>query len=488
MPSPNSNFPRRDLVAGLGGLFLAILLSGVAGGLAWGIRGQYGHQTGAMLAGLLVGLVFVTLFGQKATSVSGARSVAFFCLGISLGGSMTYGQTLGLTQDAPLVGNWDAFLWGLLGTSIKGGVWIGLGAFFFSLAAGNRDYRSAELATLIGLALLARFVGIEWLNEPFNPEEKVLPTIYFSDDWYWEPDADLTPRRELWGGLWAALVTLVAYVAVFRRDFLAVRLTMWGCLAGAIGFTLGQCVQSYHAWNRAWFLSGWPSLEPHINWWNMMEISFGGIFGSILAIGVWRNRDSLFQSTVHAESASQESEPEIDGAQETALLLVHCAALIAWSFFAFAQFDFYADMAFTMILIPLVASRAGRYWSYFVLFPIVLLPIAGKTYREVCYRSAEIPADLGCLLLLALPALLTLLWAIHHGRRGDQVGAAPFARASLLLTTWLYFLLNFAFFEFPWPWHDWTARTPSALIMLAAALILTVGSLIHRSPRLPKTS
>ena len=38
---------------------------------------------------------------------------------------MTYGQTIGLTQDEALIGNWAALRWGLLGLFIKGAVWIG---------------------------------------------------------------------------------------------------------------------------------------------------------------------------------------------------------------------------------------------------------------------------------------------------------------------------------------------------------------------------
>ena len=40
-----------------------MLFTALAGGMGWGIRGQYGHETGAMLAGLLVALVLVYLFG-----------------------------------------------------------------------------------------------------------------------------------------------------------------------------------------------------------------------------------------------------------------------------------------------------------------------------------------------------------------------------------------------------------------------------------------
>ena len=37
------------------GPIVSILLGGMAGGMAWGIRGQYGHETGAMMFGVLVG-------------------------------------------------------------------------------------------------------------------------------------------------------------------------------------------------------------------------------------------------------------------------------------------------------------------------------------------------------------------------------------------------------------------------------------------------
>ena len=66
-------------------LWMAMLLSAMAGGMGWGIRGQYGHQTGAMIAGLLVGLVLVMLFARNLCALSGARAVAFTTLGILSG-------------------------------------------------------------------------------------------------------------------------------------------------------------------------------------------------------------------------------------------------------------------------------------------------------------------------------------------------------------------------------------------------------------------
>ena len=113
-----------------------MLFTALAGGMGWGIRGQYGHETGAMLAGLLVALVLVYLFGYHLSSLSAARAVALATVAIGFGGSMTYGQTLGLTQDAPLIGNMAALRWGLLGTFIKGSIWIGYFGLFLGLGLG----------------------------------------------------------------------------------------------------------------------------------------------------------------------------------------------------------------------------------------------------------------------------------------------------------------------------------------------------------------
>jgi hypothetical protein len=38
----------------------------------------------------------------------------------------------------------------------------------------------------------------------------------------------------------------------------------------------------------------------------------------------------------------------------------------------------------------------------------------------------------------------------------------------------MYFGLNYAFFQFPWPWNTWTTRTPNALIFAVCAVGLTV--------------
>lgn len=136
----------------------AILYPALAGGLAWGIRGQYGHETGAMLAGLLIGLVVTLLFCPQANSLAAARVVAWCTVAMGFGGSETYAQTVGLTQNAPVVGNWYALEWGLLGLAVKGGIWIGFGGAFLGMALGGVRYYSREMLYLM-LALIGLSFG-----------------------------------------------------------------------------------------------------------------------------------------------------------------------------------------------------------------------------------------------------------------------------------------------------------------------------------------
>ena len=449
--------------------WVAMLFTALAGGMGWGIRGQYGHETGAMLAGLLVALVLVYLFGYHLSSLSAARAVALATVAIGFGGSMTYGQTLGLTQDAPLIGNMAALRWGLLGTFIKGSIWIGYFGLFLGLGLGGKKYTMVEMALALIVAIFLFYLGIYVLNEPFDPASKKLPSIYFSDHWHWEPGETLKPRREQWGGLLFALGWLIAYTGFIKKDLLARNMVLWGMLAGGLGFSLGQSVQAYHAWNVDWFQMGWlASIEPNINWWNMMEITFGAVFGCVLALGLWCNR--------HHIATNRFDEPiELGFKTELGLMAIHIFALVTWNFMSFSTFDWFADRALTMGLIPILAILGGRIWPYFVCLPITALPIAGKTLRQLAYRTDDISLLFGWFIYFMVPLALVTWFAIKLIQRPDKkLNGHFFSRRTLIISTIFYFVLNWAFFEFPWPWSDWTARTPSGIIFIicAAGLLL----------------
>ncbi|MCX8089554.1 MAG: hypothetical protein N3I86_01250 [Verrucomicrobiae bacterium] len=448
------------------------LLAGLAGGMAWGIRGQYGHETGAMIAGLLVSLVLVLLFRPDAAALPAMRAVAFGTIAMGFGGTMTYGQTIGLTQNASLIGHWDALGWGMLGLAIKGAIWIGFAGLFLGMALGGVPYRARHILALM-LGLLALYaLGVWVLNRPFEPAERLLPRIYFSADWRWYPDAtpeELKPRREHWGGLLFALLGAWVWAGWIRRDQLARRLTLWGALGG-LGFPIGQSLQAFHAWNPEFFESGfWAQLDPHMNWWNWMETTFGLVMGACLGLGLWVNRR-------HIGPLRQTDPPEIKPALEAFLALIHLPLLLLVEFAAVPAVDAVYDVGLCLGLIPLVGVAGGRWWPLAVVFPLTALPILGKTIRALVFEAQAIAPVWGWLVYGALPLALMIALAVRADRKVTQGWpAAVLLRPALLWCTWFYFAINFAFFRFPWPWSAWTPRTPNALAFFLCAVGLTLA-------------
>ncbi len=441
--------------------------------MGWGIRGQYGHETGAMIAGLLVSLVLVFVMCPHAAMLPAARAVAFGTIAMGVGGSMTYGQTIGLTQIKPLIGNWEAWRWGMLGLGIKGAIWIGFAGLFLGMALGGTRYSWRQILGLMIALLVLHEAGRWLLNSPHDPANKILPKIYFSASWHWQPDAgvELKPRPEVWGGQLFALLGAWVWAGWVRRDRLARNLALWGMLGG-IGFPIGQCLQSFHAWNPEVFKTGiWATLDPSMNWWNWMETTFGAVMGACLGLGLWLNRRLIGQLT---ESEDAPLKPVI----EWALICVHVTMLIVSEFSKVRWANVLYDPGLVIAFIPMIAVVGGRVWPFMITLPITLVPIAGKSILGLVYEDHRIGPASGWFLYGILPVALTTLAAIWFARQlKNGIGGREFARRALLINAWLYFGLNYAFFNFPWPWLKWTARTPNAIAFTVCVFGLTLACL-----------
>ena len=66
----------------------------MAAGTGWGIRGQYGHETGAMIAGVLAALTLVLLFVPRAVSMNGARAAAMSMIPTTTGAAKSIGVVI----------------------------------------------------------------------------------------------------------------------------------------------------------------------------------------------------------------------------------------------------------------------------------------------------------------------------------------------------------------------------------------------------------
>lgn len=441
----------------------------MAGGMAWGIRGQYGHETGAMIAGLLVSWVLVFLLAPHLEVPTAVRAVAMGTIAMGFGGSMTYGQTIGLTQDPALIRNWEALRWGMLGLGIKGAIWIGFAGLFLGMGLGGVRYRFWDIVWIMTLSLGLYWLGRQLLNEPYDPEHRILPRFYLSQDWRWHAWAEVKPRREVWGGLLFALLGLTGLVAVWKRERLGCRLAAWGFLGGAIGFPLGQCIQAGHAWAKPLFRGGFlGQIEPYVNWWNMMETTFGTVMGAFLGLGLWWHRRLI------AEPAGPPRQ-ELPVWLEWLLLPPYLAVLVTVQFKSVPLIDRLFDLGLALGFLPMVLSVTGTRWPSLVVFPITLLPIAGITIQQLAYDEKVIPPAMAALCYGLLPLALVIAAAWHAATPAVQAGGArPLARRSLVLSVWIYYALNFAFFHYPWPWAHWTTRTPNAMIFLIDAVSLTL--------------
>jgi len=249
-----------------GGVKRLLAVGAIAGALGWGIRGVFGGETGAMIPGALFGLCV-------ALAVPRAQPVLFAAVGalaFSIGGSMTYGQTIGLVQDVP---NSPTYWWGILGLAIKGGVWIGLGAVILGLGVFDQPLSARRWAVLLLGALILFWLGRRFINGPHDPPYR-LPLIYFSD-----PLSD-KPRAECWGGLWLGYLWLLCCAALMGRGS-ALRLSVFGLVGGAIGFPVGEMLQ---AWGHLSHPLGQFG-DRWIDWWKVMECTFGATAGAALALG-----------------------------------------------------------------------------------------------------------------------------------------------------------------------------------------------------------
>lgn len=247
-------------------------LPGLAGWLGWGIRGQFGHETGAMVPGGMIGFALSLTANdpelwRRAGLLGGVGAMA-----MSFGGTETYGQTLGLSMHADT--RERTYWWGLLGCAIKGGAWYGLAGAYLGMAAGEEDYSPLELLALAGLNTGLWHLGVELLNRPHDPPER-LPAIYFSDRYHLD-DPNSKPRVEIWGGQWFALLGLLAYV-MGKGDRTALIMGTSGILGGAAGFAGGQAIQAWGHFHQK---------PTRMGWWKVMETTFGLIGGTALGLGL----------------------------------------------------------------------------------------------------------------------------------------------------------------------------------------------------------
>lgn len=292
-----------------------VFLTALSLSIGWGIRGNYGHEIGAMIPGALAAMAVVLAVDRTDWHRRIAYFAMFGAIGWSFGGSMSYGQVIAYTHS----GHSATQLYGFASLFLIGFLWAAIGGAGTALPAVLDRERLTEFFTPL-IAVFAVWMAQDkfeaWM-EPANSDFRQEGLLYWYDsDWLASLTAIATvlilaaARRRLceasklilfmavgwfvafvllvpvlgWrmtpprGDNWAGCVGMVAgMLAYFEwRKLHALTLASLVCgFVGGFGFASGQLTK------LMWIKTGWQT-----NWHSVLEQTYGFINGIGLAVAM----------------------------------------------------------------------------------------------------------------------------------------------------------------------------------------------------------
>jgi hypothetical protein len=180
----------------------ALWLAALSLSIGWGIRGNYGHEYGAMIPGALAAMAIVLLAGREDWHRRIAYFAMFGAIGWSFGGSMSYGQVIGYTHS----GHSLSVIYGFASLYVIGFLWAAIGGAGTALPAALDRERLTEffpplIAVFIAWAAQDVFESTFYAVNPQYRQES--PLYWYDTDWL------------------GALTTIaaIAVLAIVRRRF-----------------------------------------------------------------------------------------------------------------------------------------------------------------------------------------------------------------------------------------------------------------------------
>lgn len=258
-------------------LFVAVTTLALSYG--WGMRGTViGGEKGAMLPGVLLGLLLAWFTGSAVIQQNYWIFAAAGLMGMTFGGIEPYGETIGMVLHR---GRRDYRpKWGTLGLSLKGAQWFSLCSGFISLsfaASTGSVYRRYDIVILCLLIPVIGEVGYRIFNKPYDKEKGIYPKIYFS-----------LKRREEWGRNAVLIMVLYVFAAV-RGDTLTLAMLTGGLISGFIGWFVAIKMYLFTVFplSSGKYLFGKISTSGGVDGWKTMEFTLGAIGGMGISICWW---------------------------------------------------------------------------------------------------------------------------------------------------------------------------------------------------------
>jgi hypothetical protein len=227
----------------------------LAVGLAWGIRGDFGHLVGAMYPGAVLGLAVAFVSGQRSLFRWMPIVAALAALGIGAGGSMSYALLHGYAQSNTLVN----YAYGFVTLFLQGSAWGTFGGALVGLMLERKPMRTGEWLGLAGSVFFAGWITsvviVDIFGFQINPPRNNTSIAFMG----------------------AALGQLIWLACNSKPSGLR------GAVLGYVGFGIGMAGGRLLG-NIANVLQ-----SPYgftINHWNVMETSCGFIAGFIYCFGM----------------------------------------------------------------------------------------------------------------------------------------------------------------------------------------------------------
>ena len=222
------------------------LLTALSLSIGWGIRGNFGHEYGAMIPGALAAMAAVLLSG-RADWVRDAPFFAMFgALGWSFGGSISYMQVIAYTHS----GHSPSVLYGFACLFVIGFLWAALGGAGTALPAVAGPRRLAELLFPLGLVfvfwwlqglviepwLRAHGYGLDWYDTDWLAALLAMVAALILVVFRGGVDRSTSLILHLAGGWWVGFSLLVLVLGLRMTP---PRGDNW---AGCVGMTAGAIV------------------------------------------------------------------------------------------------------------------------------------------------------------------------------------------------------------------------------------------------------
>ncbi|HXY34368.1 MAG TPA: hypothetical protein VEI07_09080 [Planctomycetaceae bacterium] len=225
---------------------LALLLAGLSLSIGWAIRGNLGHETGAMVPGALTAIVVCLLSNRDDWRERVGYFALFGALGWGLGGSMSYMQVLAYAQS----GHAPSQYYGFFGLFAIGFLWAALGGAGTALPAvlDRRDLCDLFRPLCVVLAMLGVFHFVE------DPVARAIQSQFGAHvgsivGWQRHESA-LYWFDSNWLDALVVVVGLCAFDLVDRRFGKSLWLPVFAAAGGLIGY-LVQTAISRAGWSEA---------------------------------------------------------------------------------------------------------------------------------------------------------------------------------------------------------------------------------------------